>query len=273
MKIVWNDESNHTSEYKYEWLNERNFCEENQQRYLNTFYRPPKILLRKDDFKKNLEYFDYKKVIENDEDLYKWLHSMITKGVAIVINVPESENEVRNLANRVSFIRRTHYGEEFIVKAKEGTSNVAYLPQNLQMHTDLPYYDYAPGTNLLHCLVQTKSVGAENLLTDGFYIAQKMQEACPEDFEILSKLLVNWSDIGQEDNIPFHSIYRAPMICVDYAGKITRINHSVPQRDSFFSASVNSVQLWYKALARFIDLMYKEAVEMKMKEGNHNITN
>lgn len=40
------------------------------------------------------------------------------------------------------------YRELFSVKAKPGTSNVAYLSGPLQLHTDLPYYEYKPGVGL-----------------------------------------------------------------------------------------------------------------------------
>lgn len=153
----------------------------------------------------------------------------------MISGVPHSDMECRRLANRVGFIRRTHYGEgkikkiwhltsaqfirrnflpfsEFIVRAKEDTSNVAYLSTPLQIHTDLPYYEYKPGVNLLHCLVQTQSPGAFNLLTDGFWVANVMRQQHPEMFEILTKTLVNWWDLGEEDGQRFHSIYRSTVI-------------------------------------------------------------
>jgi gamma-butyrobetaine dioxygenase len=34
-----------------------------------------------------------------------------------------------------------------MVKHQPGTSNLAYTSGNLQMHTDLPYYDYKPGVS------------------------------------------------------------------------------------------------------------------------------
>jgi hypothetical protein len=37
--------------------------------------------------------------------------------------------------------------EEYMVKHQPGTSNLAYTSGNLQMHTDLPYYDYKPGVS------------------------------------------------------------------------------------------------------------------------------
>lgn len=82
--------------------------------------------------------------------------------MAIISDAPHTENEARKIANRVGFIKKTHYGEEFIVKAKEGTSNVAYLSSTLQLHSDLPYYEYKPGSNLLHCLVQAKGEGGRS---------------------------------------------------------------------------------------------------------------
>jgi len=169
----------------------------------------------------------------------------------------------------VQFIRKTHYGEEFIVRSKEGTSNVAYLSAPLQIHTDLPYYHYAPGSNLLHCLVQSKSCGAQNLITDAFYVAQLMKQQHPEEFKLLSSVIVDWNDIGQEaEGPPFHSIYRAPMFCLDYEGQLERINHSIPQRDSHFTVPVDVVSRWYKALAMFVQLIHQEAVEFKMEEGS-----
>lgn len=99
------------------------------------------------------------------------------------------------------------------MKAKEGTSNVAYLSTPLQMHTDLPYYDYKPGCNLLHCLVQSSNpTGGENLIADGFYVAEQLRQHHPDDFRLLSETLVDWSDLGADEAGTFHSIYRAPVI-------------------------------------------------------------
>jgi gamma-butyrobetaine dioxygenase len=195
---------------------------------------------------------------------------MAVNGAAIISNTPQEEKSARMVADRVGFIRKTHYGEEFEVKAKDDTANVAYLSNNLQMHTDLPYYAYVPGVNLLHCLVQSKSKGAQNLLADGFYVAELMRKEHPQDYYLLSTVVINWSDIGEEketSNIPFHSIYRAPMFCFDYDNNLERINHSIPQRDSFFSVNVKVVRDWYKALRKFVNLIHAEAVEFKTKEG------
>jgi gamma-butyrobetaine dioxygenase len=268
LKVIWDDnDRHHKSEYDLEWLKARNFTDENRRNYLQKFYRPTKNLWSKNNFANSLQYFNFNKIVEDDFEMYKWLHALTVNGVAIIKDVPQTENEARVIAERVGFIRRTHYGEEFMVKAKADTSNVAYLSANLQMHTDLPYYKYVPGVNLLHVLVQSKSAGGQNLLTDGFYVAELMKSVYPEEYKLLSTVLVNWYDIGEEST-EFHSIYRAPMFCLDYENQLSRINHSIPQRDSFFSVPLSVVKDWYKALAKFIELCHREAAEIKTEEGN-----
>ncbi|EDS45155.1 gamma-butyrobetaine dioxygenase [Culex quinquefasciatus] len=158
--------------------------------------------------------------------------------------------------------------EEFVVANKENTTNVAYLSTPLQMHTDLPYYDYKPGCNLLHCLVQSTSTGGQNLIADAFWVADHMRREHPEDFRLLSETLVNWTDVGVDEGGEFHSIYRAPVICLDREGKLERINHSVPQRDSFFNVPLDKVEPWYRAMARFVQLLHQEAVEFKTMPGD-----
>lgn len=143
--MTWNDNGEHKSIFDYEWLKARNFSRENREQYLKRFYQPEKKLWSKRDFKNVIKRFDFTEIIEDDHCLLDWLSCLTINGVAIITNTPNTELEARKIADRVGFIRRTHYGEEFIVKAKEGTSNVAYLSAPLQMHTDLPYYNYAPG--------------------------------------------------------------------------------------------------------------------------------
>ena len=130
----------------------------------------------------------------------------------MIHGAPLTDNQCRKLANMIGFIKKTHYGEEFVVRAKDGTSNVAYLSTPLQIHTDLPYYEYKPGINLLHCLVQSESPGAFNLLTDGFYVAKRLQEEFPQHYHTLTETLINWSDYGEDGGKKFQKVYRAPVI-------------------------------------------------------------
>ncbi|KRT80840.1 hypothetical protein AMK59_5279, partial [Oryctes borbonicus] len=188
-------------------------------------------------------------------------------GVTLIKNAPENEKECQKISERVAFAKKTHYGESFYVIAKEGTNNVAYLSNPLQLHTDLPYYRYKPGVILLHCLIQTKSKGGGNLLTDTFYIAEKLRKENRHVFETLSRTDVNWSDVGEEDGVSFHKIHRDPMISLDKYGNISVIRHSIPQRDSYFTVGIDEVKPWYKALKVFVEEIYMNAAHLKTQPG------
>lgn len=99
-------------------------------------------------------------------------------------------------------------------------------------------------------------------------MSERIKVENPEYYELLTKVLVNWTDIGNEDGRHFHSIYRAPVICEGRDNKLERINHSVPQRDSFFTVPIEKVDLWYQAMALFVKLIHEESVTFKTKPGD-----
>lgn len=289
LKIEWSD--NHESIHSINWLQKRSFDPTIQKEHLQQTFRPKKLSWHKHQFDSILQTFNFDKILNSDDTLKSWLTALSINGVALIENAPITPNECRKLANRVGFIRKTHYGEEFIVENKPNSTNVAYLSTPLQMHTDLPYYDYKPGINLLHCLVQSVSDGAFNLLTDGFVVANIMKEKWPQFYQLLTTVLVNWNDIGKDGQYSFYNINRSPMIwlvfesyrlhfCImnykkkttnfslDRDGQIERINHSIPQRDSYFTVSIEVVDAWYQALAKFIEITHNESVSFKTRPGD-----
>lgn len=133
-------------------------------------------------------------------------------GTALIRGAPLAQDQITKLINRVAFVRQTLYGKEYAVRADPNATNLAYTSQPLQMHTDLPYYEYVPGCTLLHTLAQTKSPGAYNLLVDGFHVANRLRREHPKVFDCLTKTLVNWSDYGEDGGRRFETIQRTPMI-------------------------------------------------------------
>lgn len=63
--IDWSDK--HQSSFSLEWLKERNFSKESQQKYINAWYRPKPKCWSKQEFSKILKTFEYKDIMENDE--------------------------------------------------------------------------------------------------------------------------------------------------------------------------------------------------------------
>uniref|UniRef100_A0A1A9WCL6 TauD/TfdA-like domain-containing protein n=1 Tax=Glossina brevipalpis TaxID=37001 RepID=A0A1A9WCL6_9MUSC len=264
--INWTDK--HQSIYDLKWLKERAFNQKYQRDYLRDFYRPETQHWSRSDFERVTHLFQFNDIMNDNNVLKLWLESLATYGIAIIKEAPIEKTVVRKLANRVGFLRRTTYGEEFIVQAKSDANNVAYLSDPLAPHTDLPYYEYKPGCNILHCMVQSKSDGGCNLLVDAFYIADRMKAEYPEDYNILLSTLVDWNDIGSEDGQAFHNIWRAPVIVLDNEGNYTRINHSIPQRDSHFSVPIDKVLPWYEAYTKFVRLARNDAITFKTSPGD-----
>lgn len=208
--MTWSD--GHESNFTISWLRERNFTEENVSNYVEGFYQSRKIIWGKNEFEEAFESFDYNKVLTDDATLLQWLEALSIRGIALLKNTPSNENEIYKLADRVGFVRKTHFGDHFVVKVKKETSTFAYTPATLQLHTDIPYYHHMPSVNLLHCLVQSKSHGGQNLITDGFYVAEKMRREFPTFFETLTKVSVNWADLGNEEGEKYHYLLRSPVI-------------------------------------------------------------
>lgn len=68
---------------------------------------------------------------------------------------------------------------------------------------------------LLHYLEQSNSNGGANLIADAFYVAEKMRREFPIYFKTLTRVKVNWRDIGNERRNPYNYQFRAPVIWQD----------------------------------------------------------
>ncbi|KAH8388688.1 hypothetical protein KR200_002874 [Drosophila serrata] len=268
LEVVWQDK--HKSSFDIAWLRERDFGEAARQRYLDEVYKPPVQLWGKSQFEAVRKEFNYQDVIQQDAVLQAWLEALAIQGFAILKGAPDDINVAKHLAERIGYIKRTTYGDVFEVKSKPNAGNYAYLMTPLPLHTDMPYYEYKAGINILHTLVQSASSGGANTLTDGFNVANEMRRQHPEDFEILRSVPVNWFDIGHDGDAtrPFHSIWRSPVICLDVDGGYARINQNTTKRDSRFTVPLEQVVAWYRAYDKFLELAHSEAVEFKTQAGD-----
>lgn len=138
LQIDWTD--GHHSDFTYSWLKERDFSLENRARYLRDIYRPEPKLWSGQQFHSIQREFQYQELLNSDEALLQWLHHLAVYGLALVKQAPLEADVLRNLCNRVGFMRRTTYGDEWSVRAQPGASNYAYLAAPLPLHTDMPYF-------------------------------------------------------------------------------------------------------------------------------------
>lgn len=190
---------------------ERNFSKNLTESYLKSVYRPAKKTWALSEFETVFAKFDFNEVLNNDEVFLSWLEQMAVYGISLIENTPDNRNEVLKLADRVGFIKKTHFGDEFTVMTKEQTTTFAYTNSKLQLHVDIPYYDQMPGVNLLHCVTQSKTGGVNNLV-DGFHVAEILRQKHPRLFDVLTKTKVNLCDYGTEHGGDHIALLRAPII-------------------------------------------------------------
>lgn len=138
LKIVWSD--GHKSSFDLLWLAERNFSTENISNFLENSYQPKKLVWGREEFEVIFQSFDYNKVLSEDSELLQWLEALAIRGVALLKNTPPNKGEIYKLADRVAFLKKTQFGDYFVVQAKKDKSTFAYTPSTLQLHTDIPYY-------------------------------------------------------------------------------------------------------------------------------------
>ncbi|KAK2724868.1 hypothetical protein QYM36_001366, partial [Artemia franciscana] len=141
LSVAWSD--GHKSAFNSDWLLLRGFDNESQRKRSEQVCSQK--ILWNSGLKENLPRSNFFSAINENESLVCWLKSLQKYGVAILENAPCKQGQVRILAHKIGFIKKTHYGEEFQVQAKDQPNNVAYTSTELQLHTDLPYYEYKPG--------------------------------------------------------------------------------------------------------------------------------
>lgn len=215
MTLNWED--GHESIFPLHYFKSHKFDKETSEKYLRTEYRLPKIPWSKNDSDFKMPRYSLEEIMFNSDgkEMKRWLTGLCQNGMAILENpIRKSRPDLMKkfIQAMFGFCKETHYGGEFLVQNRvSDITNVAYLNGNLQLHTDLPYYDYVPGVTVLHYLKQSRE-GGKSTLADGFQIAERIRKEDPEAFEILSTLPVNWVDKGVENGLKFHKIFRKPVI-------------------------------------------------------------
>ena len=201
LNISWS-ENTHESQYELKWLRDHCYTEINNKKYIS----PYKFWYGS--LKKNFNKIklDHDNIIKEDRYLKKWLVLLNSYGFAIVKNSPTRKRSGFKILNKISHHRETFFGTPFEVINIPKPNNTAYTSQALRNHTDLPYFEYAPGYQFLHCLIND-ATGGKSSVVDGFAVANYIRKKEKEVFNILTTNYVKFKD-------------------TDYTQKAIRILHS-----------------------------------------------
>ncbi len=237
LNIIWS-ENKHESSFELNWLRDHCYTEINNKKY-NTPY-----IFWDGNLKKNFNTIkiDHDKILKDDKYLIKWLELLHTYGFAIVKKSPVKKRSAFNILNRISHHRETFFGTPFEVINIPKPNNTAYTAQALRNHTDLPYFEYAPGYQFLHCLINDAK-GGKSSAVDGFAVSNYLRKKEKDVFKILTTTFVKFKD-------------------TDYTQKAIRILHSpiiTLTKDNDFNdirfsmAAMGAIDIEPKKMKKFYD--------------------
>ncbi|XP_064626095.1 trimethyllysine dioxygenase, mitochondrial-like isoform X1 [Lineus longissimus] len=186
LNITWPD--GHQSSFSVSWLAGNDIK--------NTFKsKVDRVLWNGDNYHElKCERMKYNDFMHEEECIKLFLRNIIKYGFTFVDEVPADIESTKMVCQRVSHLHETIFGKIMSITGQGSLSldDTYFTNIALDAHTDLSYYQHAPGIQFFHCLYHDGK-GGETLMEDGFYCAQKLLETEPEAFDVLANTPVRHS--------------------------------------------------------------------------------
>ncbi|MCE2565222.1 TauD/TfdA family dioxygenase [Komagataeibacter sp. FNDCF1] len=252
LDIVW-AHGHHAASYDLDWL----------YRHASPGPRPdPAIMPRThwhSDYYPRMRRFSQPALKADRGARREWVHTLLTMGIALVTDMPATETALEETAFLLGVPRPTFFGLYFDVNLHVNPDNLAYTAKALELHTDVPCEDLAPGVQFLHCLANTVE-GGESLFVDGAAVAAELRRTHPDDFAILCETLIPFYD--EHDNYDMRA--RQRMIELDAQGDISGVTISQHMAD-IFDMDQHFLDRFYPAYCRFGRLLQDERFLMRFR--------
>ena len=237
LEIAWAEE-NHVSRYPLGWLEA---CADGPR-------RDPANLPRRAWFADHypaIHRVRFADLATDKQAVAAWLEALLVEGIAFVTEMPDSDAALTELVGHIGLVRPTFFGDYFDVRTHIEPSNLAYTAKALELHTDTPAEDLAPGIQFLHC--RSNSVdGGDNLFLDGVAAAEDLRQLHPDDFRLLSETWVPF--YCEHDTYDMRS--RQRVIELDDQGAVTGVTISQHMAD-VFDLPQHELDRYYPAFCRF----------------------
>ena len=261
LDIEWS-EGNHHSSYDSKWLKKHCYTQINKKKYKS----PYKLWDSKFQKYLNKIKIEYKDIMQSDEALIKWLELLIKYGISIVKNSPIEKKSAFKILNRISHIRETFFKTPFEVINIPKPNNAAYTSAGLFNHTDLPYFEYAPGYQFLHCLIN-EAKGGNSSVVDGYDVAEYIKKKHPNIFNQLNSTSVKFKDNDYTQNKI--RIIHSPIITLDKNKDYSDIRFNISAVGAF-DIHPNRMKKYYLAYRKFASLIHdkKFTVNFRLQAGD-----
>lgn len=217
--------------------------------------------------------FSQPELLADPSKVAKWIEALLVEGVAIISDMPNSDKGLTETANLIGKIRPTFFGDYFDVRTHINPTNTAFTAGALELHTDTPAEEHAPGIQFLHCR-ENSVKGGLSIYADGVAVANDFRQVDPEGFRLLSEIDVPF--YCEHDTYDMRS--RHTVIELDHNGVVSGLTISQHMLD-IADLPQDILDDYYPAFCRFGKMLQDDRYVMKflMKSGecmtfdNHRI--
>jgi len=261
LHVSWS-ENNHNSIYNLKWLRDNCYTEKNLKKYKSDY----KLWNSQFANKIKLVVYDYKKIVSDEKELKKWLQAIYSFGIAIVENAPTKNKSAFKILDKIGKYRETFFGTPFEVINIYKPNNQAYTADALPNHTDLPYYEYVPGYQFLHCL-KNDADGGNSTAVDGFAVAEYLKNKEFKKFKLLNQHEVIFKDNDYtQKNI---RVQKSPIIKINKNNDYEEIRINLGAMGTL-DLSPNIMHHFYEAYTYFYQQLHnkKFQIEFRLKAGD-----
>lgn len=250
LEIAWQGED-HVTRFPLAWL----------EAYKTAQPRPdPADLPRKawyGDHYPDVPRFDHAALLDSPALRAKWIEALLVEGLTIVTGMPDSDEGLTRTAEMLGQVRPTFFGAYFDVRTHINPTNTAYTAAALELHTDTPAEEHAPGVQFLHCRANTVK-GGGSLYADGVAVANDFRLRDPEGFKLLSEVAIPF--YCEHDTYDMRS--RQTVIELDQHGAVSGLTISQHMLD-ILDLGQDLLDSYYPAFCRFGRMLQEEKYMMR----------
>ncbi|QYX55359.1 gamma-butyrobetaine dioxygenase [Roseovarius sp. SCSIO 43702] len=193
--------------------------------------------------------------------LEDWLDGIARFGFAKLRGGPVEDGALFKVVDLFGFVRKTNYGSHFEVRTEVNPTNLAYTGLGLQAHTDNPYRDPVPTIQVLYCLESTAS-GGENMVVDGFRVAERLRAENPDWFDLLSTHCARFEYAGS-DGVVLRS--RRPMIELAPDGELIAVRFNNRSAAAITDVPFERMADYYAAYRRMAEIIDDPEMEVTFR--------
>jgi trimethyllysine dioxygenase len=214
-----------------------------------------------DSIRRELPQVPYEAMLGDEATLREFLERLERYGFCFVEGVPATPEATRGVANRIAYVRQTVFGGYWDFTANLEHKDTAYTSAAIGPHTDGTYSLDAPGYQMFHCLA-AECEGGENVLIDGFRVAEIMRAGHPEDYRLLTEIAVPGQYRDEDRGI--HLIARRPLFRLNDAGELVQVSYNNHDRAPFLLPAPQ-LKAFYAALGVFARLCADSALHYRRR--------